>query len=60
MPSWTEAQSASLVKRKLIEKVFGWLKTVGLMRKLRHRGLRRVDWLFTLGGPMLSGTPAEL
>ncbi len=34
-------------KRKLIEKVFGWLKTVGLMRKLRHRGTRRVDWLFT-------------
>jgi transposase len=34
-------------KRKLIEEVFGWLKTVGLMRKLRHRGIRRVDWLFT-------------
>ncbi len=34
-------------KRKLIEEVFGWLKTVGLMRKLRHRGARRVDWLFT-------------
>jgi hypothetical protein len=34
-------------KRKLIEEVFGWLKTVGLMRKLRQRGPRRVDWLFT-------------
>jgi transposase len=34
-------------KRKLVEEVFGWLKTVGLMRKLRHRGVRRVDWLFT-------------
>jgi transposase len=34
-------------RRKLIEEVFGWLKTVGLMRKLRHRGTRRVDWLFT-------------
>ena len=34
-------------KRKLIEEVFGWLKTVGLMRKLRHRGTRRVDWMFT-------------
>src|SRR5262245_49412860 len=33
-------------KRKLIEEVFGWLKTVGLMRKLRHRGTRRVDWMF--------------
>ena len=29
-------------KRKLIEEVFGWLKTVGL---LRHRGTRRVDWV---------------
>jgi transposase len=37
----------SQCKRKLIEEVFGWLKTVGLMRKLRHRGTRRVDWLFT-------------
>src|SRR6266849_595878 len=34
-------------KRKLIEEVFGWLKTVGLMRKTRHRGVRRVNWLFT-------------
>jgi transposase len=34
-------------KRKLIEEVFGWLKTVGLMRKLRHRGMPRVDWMFT-------------
>jgi IS5 family transposase len=34
-------------KRKLIEEVFGRLKTVGLMRKLRHRGTRRVDWIFT-------------
>jgi len=34
-------------KRKLIEEVFGWLKTIGLLRKLRHRGSRRVDWLFT-------------
>jgi transposase len=34
-------------KRKLVEEIFGWLKTVGLMRKTRHRGVRRVDWLFT-------------
>jgi hypothetical protein len=34
-------------KRKLIEEVFAWPKTVALMRKLRHRGTRRVDWLFT-------------
>lgn len=34
-------------KRKLIEEVFGWGKTVGLLRKLRHRGVACVDWIFT-------------
>ena len=36
-------------KRKLIEQAFGWMKTVGLLRKLRHRGGRLVDWMFTFG-----------
>src|ERR1700730_442498 len=35
-------------KRKRIEEVFGWMKTVGLLRQLRHRGLQRVGWVFTL------------
>jgi transposase len=35
-------------KRKRIEEVFGWMKTVGQLRKLRHRGLDRVGWVFTL------------
>ena len=34
-------------KRKRIEEVFGWLKTIGLMRKTRHRGVQRVGWMFT-------------
>jgi transposase len=34
-------------KRKRVEEIFGWLKTVGLMRKTRHRGVRRVGWMFT-------------
>ena len=34
-------------KRKLIEQAFGWLKTVGGLRKLRHRGGRLVEWIFT-------------
>ena len=34
-------------KRKLIEEVFGWMKSIGLLRKLRHRGLERVSWMFT-------------
>ena len=33
-------------KRKLVEQMFGWAKTVGLMRKTRHRGTERVDWMF--------------
>ena len=31
--------------RKKIEQPFGWMKTVGLLRKLRHRGGRKVDWV---------------
>ena len=33
-------------KRKRIEEIFGWLKTVALLRKLRHRGVCKVDWIF--------------
>lgn len=32
--------------RKRIEEVFGWLKTVGLLRKTRHRGQAKVHWVF--------------
>ena len=34
-------------KRKRVEEIFGWIKTVGLMRKTRHRGQARVGWMFT-------------
>jgi transposase len=37
----------SQVRRKRIEEIFGWMKTVGGMRKLRHRGLQLVSWMFT-------------
>jgi Transposase DDE domain len=33
--------------RKRVEEIFGWLKTVALFRKTRHRGVLRVGWLFT-------------
>jgi transposase len=36
-------------KRQLVEQAFGWLKTVALFRKLRHRGGRLVDWQFSFG-----------
>jgi hypothetical protein len=35
------------VKRKRIEEIFGWLKTVALLRKLRHRGRAIVKSIFT-------------
>ena len=34
-------------KRKRIEEIFGWLKTVAALRKTRHRGVARVGWMFT-------------
>jgi len=34
-------------KRKQIEQAFGWLKTVGGLRKVRHRGGPLVEWIFT-------------
>ncbi|WP_159014704.1 IS5 family transposase [Acidisoma sp. S159] len=39
--------AASLRVRKRIEEVFGWMKTVGGLRKTRHRGTARVGWMFT-------------
>jgi transposase len=37
---------ASLIARKRIEEPFGWMKTVGVMRKTRHRGRELVEWFF--------------
>ena len=34
-------------KRKRVEEIFGWLKTIGGLRKTRHRGVARVGWMFT-------------
>lgn len=35
-------------RRKMVEEVFGWIKTVGGLRKVKHRGRRLVDWTFKL------------
>ena len=35
-------------RRKRIEECFGWLKTIALQRKVRHRGVLKVNWIFTL------------
>ena len=36
----------SLSKRWLVEKPFGWLKQIGPLKKVKLRGLSKVDWLF--------------
>ena len=33
--------------RKRVEECCGWLKTIALMRKVRHRGIEKVAWVFT-------------
>jgi hypothetical protein len=38
----------SLIKQKQIEEPFGWMKTIGALRKTRHRGCDLVEWLFVL------------
>jgi transposase len=39
--------TVSQTKRKRVEEIFGWFKTVAMMRKTRFRGLERVGWMFT-------------
>src|SRR5215813_5525408 len=41
-----EGYALSQKKRKRIEECFGWLKTIALLRKVRHRGTLKVDWIF--------------
>jgi Transposase DDE domain len=33
---------------KRVEEIFGWIKTVGNLRKARQRGIEPVGWMFTL------------
>ena len=40
--------AVSQQKRTRVEEIFGWLKTVGLLRKVKLRGVQRVGWLFTV------------
>jgi hypothetical protein len=38
----------SLKVRKRVEEVFGWLKTIGCLNKLHHRGRERINTIFIL------------
>jgi transposase len=42
-----QGYAISQLKRKRIEECFGWLKTIALVRKVRHRGIEKVGWVFT-------------
>jgi transposase len=42
-----QGYAISQQKRKRIEECFGWMKTIALVRKVRHRGIEKVGWLFT-------------
>jgi transposase len=42
-----EGYAVSQRKRKRVEEVFGWMKTVALQRKTRFIGLDRTGWMFT-------------
>ncbi len=41
-----EGYAISQRRRKMVEEVFGWMKSVGLLRKVRHRGTKLVGWMF--------------
>lgn len=43
-----EGYAVSQRKRKRVEEIFGWAKSVGLIRKAKMRGKERIDWLFTM------------
>ena len=54
-PNWlTEEErhdpgfAISQKKRKLVEKVFGWGKLDSILRQVKLRGARKVDWFFRL------------
>lgn len=43
-----ERRRISQRKRKLVERVFGWSKLTGLLRQVKLRGLKRVNWFYRL------------
>ncbi|MFI5109915.1 MAG: IS5 family transposase [Terriglobales bacterium] len=52
-PNWLTAEerqhpgfAISQKKRKLVEKVFGWGKLDSILRQVKLRGAKRVDWFF--------------
>ncbi len=48
--TWRAGYEVSQRKRKRIEESFGWMKIIGLLKKVKLRGLDKVGWLFTFVG----------
>jgi len=46
-------------RRKRVEEVFGWMKTVARMRKTYFRGPDRVGWMFTFAAAAYNGPHAK-
>jgi len=46
------------VNRNGVEECFGWMKTIALMRKVRHRGIEKVGWMFTFAAAAYNLYPA--
>jgi IS5 family transposase len=44
----------SQIKRKGVEEIFGWMKTIGGLRKTRHRSADRVGWFLPLRPPPIT------
>jgi transposase len=42
-----DSYRVSQQRRKIVEEVFGWMKTIGGQKKTKYRGLWRVGWIFT-------------
>ncbi len=40
----------SQAEGKRVEQSFGWMKMVGMLRKVKLRGIDKVGWLFTFTG----------
>jgi Transposase DDE domain len=48
--TWRAGYEVSQRRRKRIEESFGWMKIIGLLKKVKLRGLDKVGWLFTFVG----------
>ena len=44
-----EGYEISQKKRKRVEEIFGWLKSTGLFRQVKWRGLMKVGWMWRFG-----------